>query len=1095
MQSKQTLKSISCSLPSVQPASAFDGYGKVPRHFVPNRVIDRFELSEALRRLDIFATPQDVDQLISTTSSVALEELFEILQQAWESRRTADKDASLRPFQQIHLFFEIACEISCRGASDVLDCWSLAEEGLDTHRGQKRAQGADAVSGNSPYGSTKPLRGSGGAVGLTTSIQLKLQSQALLTGTSLALGRASSGIGTPLKLRTAEEKGRDTKATKSQEAIHNRADDETSAGTAQSPHDTDSEPSEEENRRLKEALKMISEKRTVDNGILEDCQKLIQNPREQLRERQRELNKEKKTLTRQEKLEATIQETDESYKSWRAGMEEGLRQEDARHAAELEKLQQELKDLHEAKDPDAMKDNMDDEKPLQEGSMAQELQEVRESMREVAYHVETLEQRNQEMVMQMNSQVQALVSAIKGSKPIELFNEGSPQLIKRPQVIMSPRTNSHDRSRSPVKRSAEVAELKDVGEIHAMVRPLLKQIPEEHHHKIMAILESEGDKYQTLEAVEILIQQIAWPSLSEAGRFGEALQRWMQALDELVADLRLHLNRPDELLRVERREPPMASCYPQHARYIRHYDNNCDEGLGDCNGRRLTAETLSNSPLVVERSQVHHRLNECLQLKVQLERLQARERAAEKKRREEEAKRREAEAKEDGALGVLRSAKELEEEEERRRFREERLERLRQERRRQHEEAGERSEEYLFAPPKPRRHEGKVRKRPPTSKLKRVNLPQQAKKLPNPLPGHGHSRGHGIGKPAGRATYVNWPQVKIPFGADWHTEVASFLASKNLHLRDEGQQFYMEDSDGKRFKATSKHCQDVNLSTGGKVSSRGFLGLKPMLEATWTLMQNQPPRCAFLARNVRERGFFVDQLLDLIQRSLTCRCYYAPGVQTEEESEAMSHSSRESDREHHWVGYRCEVPRCSHCEGSCDCEWKDPLRRLIDAWRWSDWAWVDRMTRRGELADVNGPNWQGQTPLLLAAKHGHVRIATKDNRQLTLQRGNPQDGNNLIMLAAAKGHYEVCRFLLQCGCLVCGRLTGSMLKAAVDAGRPNKGCRGKCPDRTHMSLRISQGKTIAMLARHELRQQISYMETSRASHMETSRLLESRGIQ
>ena len=140
--------------------------------------------------------------------------------------------------------------------------------------------------------------------------------------------------------------------------------------------------------------------------------------------------------------------------------------------------------------------------------MAQELQEVRESMREVAYHVETLEQRNQEMVMQMNSQVQALVSAIKGSKPIELFNEGSPQLIKRPQVIMSPRTNSHDRSRSPVKRSAEVAELKDVGEIHAMVRPLLKQIPEEHHHKIMAILESEGDKYQTLEAVEILIQQV-----------------------------------------------------------------------------------------------------------------------------------------------------------------------------------------------------------------------------------------------------------------------------------------------------------------------------------------------------------------------------------------------------------------------------------------------------------------------------------------------------------------------------------------------------------------------------------------------------------
>ncbi|CAK9047697.1 unnamed protein product [Durusdinium trenchii] len=98
-----------------------------------------------------------------------------------------------------------------------------------------------------------------------------------------------------------------------------------------------------------------------------------------------------------------------------------------------------------------------------------------------------------------------------------------------------------------------------------------------------------GDAQSSDQSRSLRGDEIAWPSLSEAGRFGEALQRWMQALDELVADLRLHLNRPDELLRVERREPPMASCYPQHARYIRHYDNNCDEGLGDCNGRRLTA--------------------------------------------------------------------------------------------------------------------------------------------------------------------------------------------------------------------------------------------------------------------------------------------------------------------------------------------------------------------------------------------------------------------------------------------------------------------------------------------------------------------------
>eukprot|EP00434_Breviolum_minutum_P002501 symbB.v1.2.002212.t1/scaffold119.1/size318073/10 len=82
---------------------------------------------------------------------------------------------------------------------------------------------------------------------------------------------------------------------------------------------------------------------------------------------------------------------------------------------------------------------------------------------------------------------------------------------------------------------------------------------------------------------------IAWPNLEATGRFGEALRRWMQALDDLVLQLRPLLNESSQLAGVSAREPPMASSYPRHARYIRHYDNNCDEGLGDCNGRRLTA--------------------------------------------------------------------------------------------------------------------------------------------------------------------------------------------------------------------------------------------------------------------------------------------------------------------------------------------------------------------------------------------------------------------------------------------------------------------------------------------------------------------------
>jgi len=83
---------------------------------------------------------------------------------------------------------------------------------------------------------------------------------------------------------------------------------------------------------------------------------------------------------------------------------------------------------------------------------------------------------------------------------------------------------------------------------------------------------------------------VAWPAVSDESPFGAALRSWLHRLDTLVAALRSRLGRPSELAAVRTREPPMASCYPPGARYIRHYDNNCDEGDGpDCNARRLTA--------------------------------------------------------------------------------------------------------------------------------------------------------------------------------------------------------------------------------------------------------------------------------------------------------------------------------------------------------------------------------------------------------------------------------------------------------------------------------------------------------------------------
>jgi len=410
--------------------------------------------------------------------------------------------------------------------------------------------------------------------------------------------------------------------------------------------------------------------------------------------------------------------------------------------------------------------------------------------------------------------------------------------------------------------------------------------------------------------------------------------------------------------------------------------------------------------------------------------------------------------------------------------------------------------------------------------------------------------------------------VKIPWTPDWHDEVVEILQSKTLELRHEGIEFFMEDSQGKRFKGTSRHCQEkerfpltlyikrrpawqdprnlMQIATGHVNLNNGVL--RPKSEVYWTLLHNDHPRGAFMARNVKERGFLVDHLMDLIQRCSTCRCENASalggadGASTELEDTSRS-SFSDDVRKTVPVGHRC-ASRCVHCEGTCDCDWKNPLKRLIE-----------------ERAEVNGRNWQGQTPLMVAAGHGHVRavvflltmkadpmasadpegwtplheavrmgrsgtcdvlleansedlearcrkaeayfcqstpaiiaaegghleslkVLMKYNANIDARR---EDGNNLLMLAAAGGHYEVCRYLLRSSCLVCAGLRGAMLKAAVDAGRPFGGCRGKCQSLSHLPMRNKRGKTTAMMARHELRKHKNYHEIAR--------LLELKGVQ
>ncbi|OLQ13726.1 Egl nine-like 3 [Symbiodinium microadriaticum] len=104
----------------------------------------------------------------------------------------------------------------------------------------------------------------------------------------------------------------------------------------------------------------------------------------------------------------------------------------------------------------------------------------------------------------------------------------------------------------------------------------------------MRLLRGKPGRLGSVESRSLRGDLVAWPGEADSEAIRAALGDWQQAVDRLVADLRPFLPGAVELGAVDAREPVMLSCYPRGARYIRHYDNNCDTGEGDCNGRRLT---------------------------------------------------------------------------------------------------------------------------------------------------------------------------------------------------------------------------------------------------------------------------------------------------------------------------------------------------------------------------------------------------------------------------------------------------------------------------------------------------------------------------
>lgn len=94
----------------------------------------------------------------------------------------------------------------------------------------------------------------------------------------------------------------------------------------------------EENRLLKEAMRQIRDGKDVQLAEDPEIGPLLEkDPRESLKERQKMLNQERKTINRVEKIRASILEEEKRFAGWKRFMDAGMKQEAQRHASTMER--------------------------------------------------------------------------------------------------------------------------------------------------------------------------------------------------------------------------------------------------------------------------------------------------------------------------------------------------------------------------------------------------------------------------------------------------------------------------------------------------------------------------------------------------------------------------------------------------------------------------------------------------------------------------------------------------------------------------------------------------------------------------------------
>eukprot|EP00913_Durusdinium_trenchii_P026549 g24909.t1 len=209
---------------------------------------------------------------------------------------------------------------------------------------------------------------------------------------------------------------------------------------------------QEENKRLKDALKYFANKKE-DEEVPEDYRPFLhEDPRESLRVQQRELNKQKKMIGRVEKIRSTMEEKSQRWVRWKARIMRGLELEEQRYKEEYKQLEDELQAVETGKDVPMDLENVGTDG---HGGVEDELTEVKHQVGQMADYMQRIEKRNLDLTLQ----VQDLITAVREAKQCDVL-QTSPQKPIRGSGFTLPievlpsrqgdksRSSSKERSRS-----------------------------------------------------------------------------------------------------------------------------------------------------------------------------------------------------------------------------------------------------------------------------------------------------------------------------------------------------------------------------------------------------------------------------------------------------------------------------------------------------------------------------------------------------------------------------------------------------------------------------------------------------------------------